>query len=151
MKLNYGRLRKLAYGVMATAVFGVALVPALSGRAFAYGLVTTRSIQMSSSAAAATNTSYLVTFTPASATLIQAIAVDFCSNDPIIGDSCTAPTSFSVGTPTVTGTSVSGETGGSWTPITPTPPFTLVSLPSPQLLTRRPGPPLQTEVQPLPF
>jgi hypothetical protein len=115
MKLNYGRLRKLAYGVMATAVFGVALVPALSGRAFAYGLVTTRSIQMSSSAAAATNTSYLVTFTPASATLIQAIAVDFCSNDPIIGDSCTAPTSFSVGTPTVTGTSVSGETGGSWT------------------------------------
>ena len=118
MKVRFGRLRQLAYSTIALAIVGAALLPVLSGRAYAstYGLVTARSIKMSSSANGATGTSYLVTYTPASSTLVQAIAVDFCSNDPIIGDSCTAPTSFSVGTPTVTGVSVSGETGGTWTP-----------------------------------
>jgi hypothetical protein len=103
----------IAFVAFALAVSG--LLPFLVGSASAFGQVTTRSIQMSDSTPGATGVSYKVTFTPASSTTIKAIAVDFCSNSPLAGDSCTIPTGFSVGTPTVNVSSVSGETGGTWT------------------------------------
>jgi len=62
----------------------------------AYGLITTRSIELNNSTNGATNTTYAVTFTPSASNSIQAIIVDFCSNDPIIGDSCTTPSSFTL-------------------------------------------------------
>lgn len=114
MKIKIGKLGRLAYGVAALALTGAALLPALTGKAFAYGLVTDRSVQMSSSTPSASSTSYLVNFKAATAGAIQGIVVDFCSNNPIIGDSCTAPTSFSVGTPTVSGVTVTGMSGGTW-------------------------------------
>ncbi|HLZ14832.1 MAG TPA: hypothetical protein VKQ34_02460 [Candidatus Saccharimonadales bacterium] len=69
---------------------------------------------MSSSASTGTNASnveYQVAFTTASTNNIGGVVIDFCSNDPIIGDSCTAPGGFSVNKSTNTlGTQV-GITG----------------------------------------
>lgn len=62
--------------------------------------VTSRAITMSSSVASASATSYNVTFTQTSGT-VKGVIVDFCSNSPLIGDTCSAPGTFSVGTPTV--------------------------------------------------
>jgi hypothetical protein len=116
MRIQVNRLRSLAYGAAAFVVLSVALVPALSGRAYAYGQVSARNIQMSSSANGATNTTYQVGFTIATTGVVQGVVVDFCSNDPIIGDTCTAPSGFTVGTPTVatTGGSNTGL-GAGWT------------------------------------
>ncbi len=90
---------------------GVSFLPLLGNdMVHAYGLVTSRSIEMSTSNPGAA-ASYLVGFTTATTGTIQGVVVDFCAgtSDPIIGDTCTAPTGFSVGTPTVTGmTGLSG-------------------------------------------
>jgi hypothetical protein len=111
MKVQFGRLSRLSYGVMAVAILGVTLVPALSGRAYAlFGQVNSRYIKMSSSANGATGTSYEIGFQVATAGAVQGVGVDFCSNSPIIGDTCTAPTGFTVGAATTTG-SVAGMTG----------------------------------------
>ena len=74
-----------------------------------------RSIKMSSSnpAAAALSNTYQVRFTAETTSLVKAIVVDFCSNDPIIGDAtCTAPTGFDVGgtTPTIVTSTVTDPT-----------------------------------------
>lgn len=107
---------RFAYAAVALALLAVILLPAFVSKAFAYGQVTTRSIEMSNSTTDATGVSYKVSFTPASGTPIQDMALDVCSNDPLIGDPCTKPTNFSVGTPTVTGVTVTGQTGGgTWT------------------------------------
>lgn len=98
---------RAAYGLAALSLAVAALFPALRGHASA-AQVTSRSIQMSSSNQGATNTTYLISFTTGTTATLKSIVIDFCDNTPIIGDStCTAPTGFSVGTPTAT-TSISG-------------------------------------------
>lgn len=106
--------RALTNLALATLLFVSAVVPLLShSKVGAYGLVTSRAIKMSSSVVSATNTSYEVTFNPSGSSTVKSLAVDFCSNTPIIGDTtCTAPTSFTVGTPSVT---TSTSFTGSWT------------------------------------
>lgn len=82
----------------------------------AYGLVTTRTIQLSDSNASDTGVSYNTSFVTATTGNIQGIVIDFCTNDPIIGDTCTGPSSpFTVGaSPTFSG--LTGVTSpGSWT------------------------------------
>lgn len=77
------------------------------------GQVSTRSITMSSSAPSATNVTYTVQFTPATSTTAGPgadIIVDFCSNDPLVGDSCTA----TVGTDVPNFSSATVSTAG-WT------------------------------------
>jgi hypothetical protein len=69
-----------------------AVVPALAS---ADSQITSRSIQMSSTVTAATNAQYQMTFTP-NETGAQYLAVEFCSNTPLIGASCTAPTGMAV-------------------------------------------------------
>ncbi len=115
MKQLKSALRRPVLAAVAFALALSGLLPFLGGNALAYGQVTTRSIQMSDSTPGATGVSYKVTFTPATSSNIQAIVIDFCSNSPLAGDSCTLPTGFSVGTPTVSSVSVPGETGGTWT------------------------------------
>jgi hypothetical protein len=78
------------------------------------GQVQSRSIELSSSATSATGVSYQTQFYPTAVTAVGGITVDFCANDPIIGDTCTAPTGFSVGaSPTYTGLTGIGS-GGTW-------------------------------------
>ena len=56
----------------------------------------TRSITPSSAAVSATDVDYTVEFTPA--TNAGAIVIDFCSNTPLIGQSCAAPGGMNVST-----------------------------------------------------
>jgi len=93
---------KTLYIVAAFAMAISIAVPALVQAA----QVTTRSIELSSSSAAAENVTYTVNFT--AATAAGAFVVDFCSNSPLIPEACTAPTDF-VATGTTSPTS--GVTG----------------------------------------
>lgn len=115
MKIKNHSVRRAVYGFAALALAVAALVPGLSGKANA-AQVTSRSIQMSNSTAGATSTTYSVTYTPGGTTSTAGIVVDFCDNDPIIGDtSCTYPTGFSLGSATPTVTFTSGITTTGWT------------------------------------
>lgn len=60
--------------------------------------VTERSIELSSSTAGATGVTYKVNFTPVSNA--AAVVIDFCSDSPLIGETCTAPTGLNVSTST---------------------------------------------------
>ena len=78
-----------------------------TGRAYAYGQVTSRSIEMSNSTTSATGVSYLVQFTTSDS--IQSVAVDFCPTSPLYADSCSALGGFSASTATFTaGSGTSG-------------------------------------------
>jgi hypothetical protein len=74
----------------ALAVVLGALVPALTPLVSASSQVQTRSIEMSDATPSHSNTSYKVTFTPAT-TNAASLVIDFCSNSSIIGGACTAP------------------------------------------------------------
>jgi len=119
-KHNYKkRVSNLVTGTSATAILLMSAMPAFFGSQTVYaGVVSSRSIEMSSSLPSAA-AEYTVTFTPASTTSIEGIIVDFCagSSSPLIGASCTAPTGFSVGSPTVTNYSTSLVPSGTstWT------------------------------------
>lgn len=73
---------------MAAAVLLATAAPGLASAAQA----TERSIALSSSSKSATSVSYTVNFKAVGAA--GAFVVDFCSNSPVIGQSCTAPTGF---------------------------------------------------------
>lgn len=98
--------------VVATFAFGIisAVKPAPTE---AYSLISSRSIRMSSSIAGATNTLYSVGFTTTSGASVGSMVIRFCSNNPIIGDTCTAPTGFNTNFSTLTTSNQTGITG--WT------------------------------------
>jgi hypothetical protein len=87
----------LAAVLLVAATAGVLINPSSASAA---GQVSSRSIQMSSSAKGAT-ASYMVQFTPAT-TAAQSIVIDFCSNSAVIGASCTAPTGMNAASATFT-------------------------------------------------
>lgn len=92
--------------VLSLAGVWQALLPSVT---HAYGLFTERTIQMSSSALAATSVSYQVSFKPATSATVKSVAVDFCQNSPIIGDSCTGTNTINM--PTVASATVTTTTG----------------------------------------
>lgn len=96
-------------GVIFVFAFVAVLVGGVLPGTVSAGQVTTRSITMSSSAGSATGVTYTVTFTPATSITNPDILVDFCSNDPLIGDTCTA----TAGTDVPNFTSASASAG--WT------------------------------------
>ncbi len=92
------------------AAFSLSLVGVFSealGHASA-NQITTRSITMSNSSITGTNVEYKAGFVVTTTGNIGGVVIDFCSNDPIIGDTCTAPTGFNTNKATTT---VSGQTG----------------------------------------
>ena len=102
-----GRLATLAALVTATLAQG--LLPTLASA----DQVTGRSVELSSSSKSATAVTYSVSFTTgASSDTAGAFVVEFCSNTPLIGQACTAPTDMtaaSAATPT-SGASISTTT-----------------------------------------
>lgn len=89
------KLSRPASLAVAALLFSASLVPLLSRQSVsAYGLVTSREIKMSSSAAGATDATYDVSFATATAASLGGMVIDFCANSPIVGDTCTAPTGF---------------------------------------------------------
>lgn len=119
MKIRISKVSRLTYGLAALAltlaIGADTIVPGLVAQASA-AQVTSRSIKMSDSNASAGSVKYQVGFTAPSNATIKGIVVDFCDGSPIIGDSCSAPAGFSLGTPTVD-TSTVPNTGltGTWT------------------------------------
>lgn len=85
----------------ALLLLGVA-APALTSVAAAADQLTTRSVALSSSAKTATGVSYDFTFTPTDTTA-GAILVQFCSNTPLIGQTCDDPAGFDASGATASG------------------------------------------------
>ena len=117
-KYNIGRRLPL----LTPALFLVlgSLAPVLTfvnGSTVSAAQVTERKITISSSVVSATSTQYDVSFKPATSTGngsddILGIVVDFCSNSPLVGQTCTHPAGMS-GVPTAGNIAVthSGATG----------------------------------------
>lgn len=89
--------RSTAIMTVATLV-ATGIVPALVFSTANAGLIKSRSITLSTSQGGATDVTYEVAFTTDADTTstIQGIVIDFCDNNPILGDSCTAPTGFDI-------------------------------------------------------
>lgn len=102
--------KRAVYGFAAAFLFAATTFAFLSPGTVSAAQVTSRSIQMSSSTAGATGTTYQIAFTTATTAVIQGIVVDFCDNTPLIGDAtCTAPTGFSItASPAIANMSLSG-------------------------------------------
>lgn len=107
-------LKRNAYGFAAFAFLGVAVAPAiLATQPASAALITTRSIEMSSSAPSETAQTYNVKFTTATASNIQGVVVHFCAESPIIGSAtCTKPSGMTIGSTVGT---VGGLNSGTWT------------------------------------
>lgn len=101
------RARRTVYVLTACMLVVATVFSGLVQHASA-GQITTRSIRLSSSQPSAANVVYRVGFTTSTTGNIGGIVVDFCSNNPIIGDSCTAPGGLNVNRAT---TSVNNQTG----------------------------------------
>lgn len=86
------------YFVVAFALFASLVAPALLPMLASADQLTARSVQLSSSSAGATGVTYEVEFTPAASA--AAFVVDFCSNTPLIGETCTAPEGLSLSSAT---------------------------------------------------
>ncbi len=101
--------RQLSRMVVALALVAAMIIssflPALAWAA----QVTERSIQLSSSTKSAASVSYKVQFTPVASA--GAILVDFCSNSPLIGSTCTAPTGMSATSAASTSAGVTAVAG----------------------------------------
>ena len=99
----FGDRVRVTYAAAAFALLFAAVMPVFAAAA----QVTDRSIALSSSSAGATGVTYTVNFTSVAAA--GAIVVDFCSNSPMLGQTCTAPTGFDASS---AATSTSGFTIG---------------------------------------
>lgn len=84
---------KRGRAVFATfALLAATVLPGLAPVLVSADQITGRSVQLSTSAAGAVRATYQVQFT--SIGEAAAVVVDFCSNTPLIGESCTAPAGF---------------------------------------------------------
>src|SRR5262245_36639675 len=95
------KFQRALYVAFATILATVGLMSGWVEQAAA-AQITVRSIKISSSQPNANNVIYGVGFTTATTSNVGGIVVDFCSNTPIIGDTCTAPAAFDLNTGTLT-------------------------------------------------
>lgn len=119
MKERLHSLTRLAYAVVSLALVTTITLPGLVQEASA-AQVTSRSIEMSSSNPGQASTKYTVSFTTATTSVVQGVVVDFCTESPILGGTCTAPTGMVLTSLGVTSpvTGLSPTTG--WAATTPT-------------------------------
>lgn len=125
-KRHSSQLARLVNGITAI-VFGLSVTapvlminPLVSAQT---SQVQSRSVSLSDSSASGgsitsgvgsgTNVTYQFQFTTTVAA--QSLIIDFCSNTPLIGDSCTAPTGFSTSSATASKPSGASSAIGTWT------------------------------------
>lgn len=84
--------RQVSASLTALALLISLVVPGVIPAFASAAQVTSRSITLSNSAAGATGVTYEVEFTVGSSGAAGAYMLEFCSNSPIIGSTCTAPT-----------------------------------------------------------
>ncbi len=95
--------RRLGFSFAAVGVLFGMVAPSLLPAFASAATLSSRSMAMSSSASAATGVSYDLTFTAGtSITSGGGVAIEYCSNSPLIGDACTAPTGFDASAATLT-------------------------------------------------
>lgn len=114
-QLNMKELRrKISYLGGVVLLFWVTMLAVIPGQAHAYNQVSSRSIKMSSTAVSATNVAYQVNFTTVTNNqTIGSVVVEFCSNSPILGDTCSNPAGFlNTNFSTLTLNSVTGNITG---------------------------------------
>lgn len=123
MSVNYKQNKRPLYIAMAlfmiSSILFISLFNILSARAGA-SQVQSRSIALSNSSTGATGVEYTITFnlaTASSSPNLRGIVVDICAGNtsPIVGVACTAPTSFTWGTPTVTSATIGASNIATWT------------------------------------
>ncbi len=109
--MTFKRKLRRAGWLLATVAFTLGIISVVKPQSTqAYGLLSSRSIRLSSSANGATNTAYLVGFTTVTAgQTVGSVVIKFCQNNPIIGDACTAPTGFNVNKGSLTINNQSGN------------------------------------------
>lgn len=108
-RLPHVLISSLFLVALTVASLSVLLVPAMSGKAFAYSQITSRSIELSDSTAATSSVSYQVQFTTSSS--IKDVIIDFCPDSPLYADTCSTLTGFSAATAGITtGTGTTGWT-----------------------------------------
>lgn len=90
--------KRLALTTQALVIAGAGVVPILASTQPAYALaqLSSRKITIGSSKVAQTDVTYTAQFTVQEAGAIEAIVLDFCSNSPLVGAACTAPTGFDI-------------------------------------------------------
>ena len=75
-----------------------------------------RSVTMSDARPGATGVSYTVQFTVDASYTFSSLVFDVCENSPLVGQTCDAPTGFTMGgTPTVSAYTINGTNPGTWT------------------------------------
>jgi hypothetical protein len=92
-------IKRPAHIAVAFVLGLTALAPLAVATQVNAGQPVNRSITIATSAAGATDVQYDVAFTTSTDSnglALQGIVIEFCSNSPIIGDSCTAPTGFDI-------------------------------------------------------
>lgn len=109
MKSKLNLLQRMSYATAAALLLVAVAYPAFSPSLVSATQLFSRSITLSDSGpsggtittgvGSGTNVTYKVGFTTFAAA--SSVVIDFCSNDPIIGDTCTAPTAMSVAGTTI--------------------------------------------------
>jgi hypothetical protein len=99
------------FSLLFVTILVVSCLPVLAVNNYA------RSITMSSAKPSAAAVTYTVEFTADSSYSLQTLIVDFCTNSPLAGQNCTAPTGFTVGaSPTAVAPTINGTPAfGTWT------------------------------------
>jgi hypothetical protein len=136
VKILQGLKTKFLLCSALAVLFAGGLIPIFTAQiAYAVGLLTYRTIEMSSSAngglTAGQGVTYTISFKTATAGAIEGIVIDFCDNSPIPGESCTYTAGQSINLTNVswTGGSITGPsdtTTSNWT-ISKTSPLLIIS------------------------
>lgn len=71
--------------------------------------LTNAKLQINNSQAGATNVTYTFYFTTSATTAIKQIGIKFCTTPGAYNDTCTVPTGFNPGTPTLTSSNIAGS------------------------------------------
>ncbi len=110
--------RRAGYSLASIGLLLGMVAPAVLPTFASAGVLTSRSITLSSSAISATGVTYDLKFTgvasiSGSGATDGGVAIDFCSNNPLIGDSCTAPAGLDTSSVTIGTVKYNGSSAAS--------------------------------------
>lgn len=110
MKISRLLDRRAGFSIASFLLLAAMIAPSILPVFASAATLTARSVAMSSSATSAAGAQYTVSFGTSATT--SAVIIDWCSDSPIIGVACTAPTGFNAGSATVAFTSAGYKLAG---------------------------------------
>ena len=108
-------LKRHTYGIAAMLLLSAMVMPLVFTGSTAAAVLTSRSIEMSTSSPSASSVSYTLRFNPGQAGTVDAIVIDFCEESAVIGAACTTPTGMTVGTTLSVLTNNGSDIASGWT------------------------------------